>query len=160
MSDEWYTPREELTPFIRHFGPEYGDPCGSAHGESPVTSGAVWSRTVADGEWNALTQPWGDAQWYFVNPPYSGDKKDWIVRCASAAVATGRPVVLMLPDATDTAWYRLAFEWADNVVLRKGRVAFVTPEGAKRAGNTRGSTFFVFGARVCDHRDVIYMDEL
>jgi hypothetical protein len=157
-SDEWYTPIDEIDPFVRLFGPKFGDPCGSARGESPVTRAAAWSRTVADGEWDGVTCEWSpEVDWFFVNPPYSSRRAEWVNKCAS--VGTRKPVVLLLPDATDTAWFRRAYELASMVLLRTGRIAFLNENGARVQGNTRGSTFFVFEPGVSQRR-VCFVNEL
>lgn len=75
----------------------------------------------------------------FCNPPYGKDMLRWI----SAFVwwsASGCTVVALLPANTDTEWFQLAFESANDVRFLKGRVQFART----RSSNTGGSVVMVW----------------
>jgi len=79
----------------------------------------------------------------FCNPPY-GNLKQW-VELFEWWAGLGSTVVALVPAATDTEWWRLAYANAPEVRLLSGRVKFINPEtGNPDGSNTTGSTVFVF----------------
>lgn len=127
-SDEWSTPLDVFQRIERVYGPFDLDACCR-----PETAKAGRYFTKDD---DALSQPWTGRVW--VNPPYS-NPRPWI-SAAVSAVQSGdaRRVVMLLPAATDTAWFHeLVLPYAD-VVFMKGRVKFIgwqgTPIGSPKAG--------------------------
>lgn len=79
----------------------------------------------------------------WLNPPY-GNLMKWI-----ALVAEWRHlnrIWLLVPAATDTEWFRLAWRECKELRLLSGRVKFINPEtGNPDGSNTTGSALFRFG---------------
>ena len=75
----------------------------------------------------------------WLNPPYGAGLKNWVAACAAWSLS-GNTVVALLPAATDTEWFEVAFAWADEVRFLRGRVQFV----GTTSSNPSGSVIFVF----------------
>lgn len=114
-SDKWATPWPVLNDLASRFGAFDLDPCCEPH---TAKAGAFY--TIDD---DGLSKPWfGNV---YVNPPFS-DPRPWCER-ALRAVESGeaQQVVMLLPCATDTAWFHeVVWPNADLFFIR-GRVRFL-----------------------------------
>jgi hypothetical protein len=66
-----------------------------------------------------------------VNPPYGKAREPWVEKCIAAAAPDvpgerGRPVILLIPSATDTRIFARAASNAWRIVFIVGRVKFGT----------------------------------
>ena len=96
-----------------------------------------------DEEMNAFQQLPEDES-IFVNPPYGKDWKRWISLFEQWG-DSGNTVVALVPSATDTEWWAMAYESANDCYLLSGRVKFINPETGKPGKrNTTGSTVFIW----------------
>ena len=82
-----------------------------------------------DEEANALEQLWEGRCW--CNPPYGRGVIAWVRKAADEATTTrhhskpNRPlIVMLLVPRTDTQWFQLAAETADEIRFIKGRLQF------------------------------------
>jgi phage N-6-adenine-methyltransferase len=126
-SDKWATPWPVLTDLERRFGAFDLDPCCEPH-----TAKAPMFYTVED---DGLSKPWfGNV---YVNPPYSNPRA-WCERALQATQSgEADTVVMLLPCATDTAWFHeIVWPHAELHFVR-GRVRFLgwrgTPLPSPRA---------------------------
>lgn len=88
--------------------------------------------------------PW-DASTIFVNPPYSKARERWARKCAEAAAAGSR-VVLLMPAATDTRIFQEAVSGADAIVFVRGRLKFgVLRENRRQAAASHPSAIIGWG---------------
>lgn len=67
----------------------------------------------------------------FCNPPYGEARVRWVRRCAEAAAAGSR-VVLLIPAHTDTRIWHEAMASATSLLFIKGRVKFGVPRANGR----------------------------
>ena len=118
-SDRWATP----WPLLRELETRYGafdlDPCCEPH-----TAKAPAFYTVDD---DGLSKPWFGR--VFINPPFSSPRP-WCDRAAEA-VKTGEAemVVMLLPCATDTAWFHEVVWPNATLHFLRGRVRFLDGVG-------------------------------
>jgi phage N-6-adenine-methyltransferase len=133
-SDHWATPPAVFDAIARVFGPFDLDACATE-------ANAKCARYYDEAQ-NGLAQPWLGRVW--VNPPYS-DPSPWIGKALDAT--HGREasrVVMLLPAATDTAWYHdLVLPYA-HVVTVRGRVKFLGWHGKPIGTPKSGSVIAVF----------------
>jgi hypothetical protein len=89
----------------------------------------------------------------YVNPPYGaalsagtgkrpGKKKGWALKMMAEARA-GTEIVALVPNSTETAWFRELFDACNAAVCWRGRLTF---DGATTPAFF-GSTLFYFGHR-------------
>ena len=68
-------------------------------------------------------QWWREADRFWCNPPYGRLLIHWI-RCFARQAEAGAFIETVLPVATSTDWYRLAFETAEAIEFLEDRLAF------------------------------------
>lgn len=114
-SDKWATPWPVLRDLEARFGKFDLDPCCEPH-----TAKAANFYTIDD---DGLSKPWfGNV---FVNPPYS-NVRPWCERAIKAtSTSECDQAVMLVPCATDTAWFHeVIWPHADLHFIR-GRVRFL-----------------------------------
>lgn len=75
-----------------------------------------------DEDANALEQDWAGICW--CNPPYGRNLLRWVAKAAVEAEETGGLVVMLLPARTDTRWFRVVADTADEIRFIQGRLKF------------------------------------
>lgn len=125
-SDEYYTPAD----YWQALGPFDLDPCAG-----PVSCIARINIRQGDG----LAADWSGLVW--CNPPYSRNaKRRWLDKLAKHEGGG----IALVPSATDTEWFQDAAAKASAVLLVKGRINFIRPDG-KASQNAGGSAYLAFG---------------
>lgn len=137
--NEWYTPAEHLDLARQVLGTIDLDPASSAKAQSVVLAKDYFDETV-----DGLKQKWRGNVW--LNPPYA---QPFIAQFAEKMVAeieAGRvtQAIMLTHNYTDTAWFQKLAKAATAICFTRGRVKFVSPEGAI-AAPTQGQAFFYFG---------------
>jgi hypothetical protein len=99
------------------------DPCTTP--ENPVDA-VEFITPPADG----AAKAW-HAETVFCNPPYGEVRRRWVRRCAEAAAAGSR-VVLLIPAHTDTRIWHEAMETATQTLFIRSRVKFGVPRSNGR----------------------------
>lgn len=140
VGDSWRTPPEVLEP-VRAFSVLAGlrgeialDPCtgpGSLVGARHEVS---LPRDGLAEDWPALAG--GALTW--CNPPYS-DPVPWMLACERQG-AHGH-VIALVNVATSESWW----PWAPAICFWRGRVCFVSPDGARHMTNQRPSALLYWG---------------
>lgn len=138
-TDEWMTPPEVLARF-EALAPIVFDPCASpSSGERmPNLRGSCVRANGQDG----LRSRWGGWGHVFVNPPYS-DMTAWADKVVSEA-EQGTQVSLLVPARTDTRWFHHLLTRAEFLVLWRGRIRFLRPDGTRATGATFPSAVLTF----------------
>jgi len=102
-----------------------------------------------DIEYDALSTSWVDyskqrgvAPVGFCNPPYS-NISPW-VEAAGREMLKGFTTVMLIPSPNGEEYHQKALDYADELILIHGRLAFINAQGKPVAGNTRGSCVYVF----------------
>lgn len=84
---------------------------------------------------DALKVAWTGAVHVFCNPPYN-DLRSWIEKvCMEVEENEGTlDVTLLLPARTDTVAFHTAMAYCKDLVLFKGRISFLNPDGSPQTG--------------------------
>lgn len=73
----------------------------------------------------------------FVNPPYGREISRWIEKAVKEVLDNpddkDLEIVMLLPSATDTKWFKRLWDYADIIFLT-GRIQFVGAHGSGRGG--------------------------
>ncbi len=84
-------------------------------------------------EENGLTADWLDhAVW--CNPPYGSGLIAWVGKFCAASLG-GATVVALLPNASDTEWFRTVWATASEIRLLQGRVQFIGTTSSNPSGS-------------------------
>lgn len=137
--NEWYTPQEYIEAARDCLGTIELDPASSEYAQQTVSAENYY--TIED---NGLCQDWHGKVW--LNPPYSQpDISHFAEKMASEYEAGNVSEAIMLThNYTDTGWFHRAASAASAILLTRGRIGFVNPEGEK-ASPTQGQAFFYYG---------------
>ena len=138
-SDEWYTP-EKITRTAHHvMGNIDVDPATCELAQTSVQAGTYYTK-VDDG----LAQPWTGSVW--LNPPYSTPQV-WIDKLF-AEMAAGRcsQAIVLVNNATETAWFQRLLTESKLVCFPARRLAFWRHDHSN-VGARQGQALFYFGNR-------------
>lgn len=123
-NNEWYTPAEYIEAARRVMGYIDLDPASSEAANRVVDAIAYY--TAED---DGLTLPWVGKLW--MNPPYAtslvgqfADKMAGHVRAGDVTEA-----IILVNNATETAWFRALIGVASAVVFPASRIRFWQPDG-------------------------------
>lgn len=137
--DEWYTP-EDITRTAHHvMGSIDLDPATCELAQTSVQAGTYYTK-VDDG----LAQTWAGNVW--LNPPYSAPQV-WIDKLF-AEMAGGRvsQAIVLVNNATETAWFQRLLTESKLVCFPARRLAFWRHDHSDVAGR-QGQALFYFGNR-------------
>ena len=123
-NNEWYTPAEYIEAARRTMGSIDLDPASCEVANRVVKAENIY--TIDD---DGLTQQWYGNIW--LNPPYAGEL---IKQFAEKLVSSDfEQAIVLVNNATETAWFNTLIEAATAVVFPRGRVRFYMPDGATGA---------------------------
>lgn len=144
-SDSWYTPAEYIEAARTAMGCIDLDPFSSEEANKVVK--ANWFYTVED---DALSRDWyvktrGACVW--MNPPYSGNMVKKAIAAFLQAYESGyiKRGIVLVNNATDTKWFHKMRKHCSAACFTDHRIAFISPDGKRVSGNTRGQCFMYFG---------------
>jgi len=138
--NEWYTPAYILDVARNVMGGIDTDPASS-----PKANETVQATTFYTAEDDGLTKPWAGR--VFLNPPYAQPLiGQFIDALASRAKrAEFDEAVILVNNATDTAWGQTLLELSSAVCFLKGRVRFLDPEGNPSGAPLQGQMLIYIG---------------
>ena len=144
--NEWYTPPEYIEAARSVMGSIDLDPATSDIANKTVQASHYY--TV---EMNGLEKPWFGNVW--MNPPYSSDKIGAFVD----KLVTERPnidgAIVLVNNATETAWFVKLIDIASAVCFPRGRVKFIDTQGNSSGAPLQGQAVIYIGNsvdRFCD----------
>ena len=79
----------------------------------------------------------------FLNPPYS-QTQAFIERASQQAKLHNITVVALVNANTDTKWFADAVKSSNEIRLITGRIGFISEEGKKSNGNTKGQCVIIW----------------
>lgn len=134
---EWNTPRCVLD-CVTKVARVGVDPCWNER--SNVEADVPFSIDDGDDGLAAIWHTHGGL--VYVNPPYGQALKQWAPKIIAEAEA-GAEIIALLPNSTETVWFRQMFDACQAAVCWRGRLTF---DGAP-APAFFGSALFYFGQR-------------
>lgn len=138
-NNEWYTP----SPYIEAAKEVMGD-IDLDPASSEVANRVVGAKQIFTIEDNGLEQDWTGRVW--MNPPYAGELIPLFCDKLVNYFATGdiQEAIVLVNNATETAWFNTLIGQASAIVFPKGRVKFYTPGGSIGAP-LQGQAVIYFG---------------
>jgi phage N-6-adenine-methyltransferase len=138
--NEWYTPPQYLNAARTVMRGIDLDPASSDFANQTVQ--AARYHTIND---DGLTQPWTGR--VFMNPPYSGDLVSRFITklCQHVDDADITQAVVLVNNATETAWFQALLERADAICFPKGRIRYLDSTGQPKQSPLQGQAFLYFG---------------
>lgn len=138
--NEWYTPELYLQAARAVLGGIDFDPY----------SDEVANRTVKAKEFftkdHPIHTPWPQVNTVWMNPPFGRGLIDLCVdRFLVEYFRQNFEAIVLTNNATETQWFQMLLGGSPSICLTNHRIAFVSTDGKKVNGNTRGQTFFYFG---------------
>lgn len=128
-TDEWYTPKE----IIQKLGEFDLDPCAPCHG-------FYTAKTCFDRFDDGLRQEWFGRVW--LNPPYNRrDIEPFLLKMASH----GNGIALLFNRMDIALWHDVIFPTADAMLVMRGRIGFMRPDGTQAPKGGCGSVFVAWG---------------
>lgn len=139
--NEWYTPSQYIELARKVMGTIDLDPASSATAQKTVKAKRFF--TIAE---DGLSRQWRGNVW--LNPPYS---KDLIGRFIAALVDSYSErrvtqAVLLVNNATETAWFQSVSAWACGVCFPSGRIKFNDSSGNPKNSPLQGQAFVYLGS--------------
>lgn len=133
--DEWGTPRY----IFDYWNNIYDFDCDAA-----ASADNSLCENMMDKDYDSLNNAWVQRWSYWLNPPYGGGAMlGWVERCIEENQERGATIVALLPNNTDTQWFKRAFATASRISFLEGRISFIDPETQKPMGGNVGGSVFV-----------------
>lgn len=136
--NEWYTPSAYIEAARQAMGSIDLDPASCELAQETVKAGRYYA--IAD---DGLACEWNGNVW--LNPPYS---KDLIGKFAEKVVAESErfeQAIVLVNNATETAWFQSMARKADAICLFAGRIKFNDKTGKPANTPVQGQVAIYFG---------------
>ena len=144
--NEWYTPPEYIEAARAVMGSIDLDPATSDIANKTVQASHYY--TV---EMNGLEKPWFGCIW--MNPPYSSDKIGAFIDKLVAERPNYDSAIVLVNNATETAWFTKMIGIASAVCFPHGRIKFIDTQGKSSGAPLQGQAVLYIGNsvdRFCD----------
>jgi len=140
VENEWYTPPEYIEAARVAMGGIDLDPATSEKAQQTVKAKKFYT---ADDD--GLSKAWKGRVW--LNPPYSKDLIGKFCDKLAESVEGGKvtAAILLVNNATDTAWFHRVAGKASAVCFVKGRIAFHDSNGEPKGKPLQGQMAMYFG---------------
>lgn len=136
--NEWYTPAEYIEAARKVMGSIDLDPASNEYANKTVKASTFYTE-----ETNGLNKEWFGNIW--MNPPYSTALiKEFAEKLSNS---TFEQAIVLVNNATDTAWFKLLIQQAKAVVFTTGRIRFEKRNGSKGAP-LQGQAFIYYGDNI------------
>lgn len=136
QDDEWYTPAKYIELAREVMGTIDLDPASNDFANETVRANTFFTEEV-----NGLEQGWFGNVW--LNPPYSSA----LIQKFAEKVAENefKQAIILVNNATETAWFEKMVEGASAIVFHKGRIKFNKRDG-QHGSPLQGQAFIYYGS--------------
>ncbi len=136
--DEWYTPPQYIESARSVMGSIDLDPASNDFANETIKAGTYYTETD-----NGLEKEWFGNVW--LNPPYSAS----LVQLFADKVANSdfEQAIVLVNNATETAWFRKLIEKASAIIFTTGRIKYRKRDG-EHGSPLQGQAFLYFGENV------------
>lgn len=142
--DEWYTPAKYIEAAREVLGSIDLDPASNDFANETVKASVYYTE-----ERDGLEQEWFGNIW--MNPPYS---TALLSRFADKLISSNfSQAIVLVNNATETAWFEKMISKATAVVFHKGRIRFVKRDG-EHGVPLQGQAFIYYGDNAAKFLDV------
>lgn len=138
-NNEWYTPPEIVEAARAVLGEIELDPATSEIANEAVRAAEFY--TIED---DALSLDWPPSK-IWMNPPYAAGLVSKFIGKFIEAAQTGATGIVLVNNATETGWFQDLASVASAICFHKGRIRYVTPEGALPGAPLQGQAIFYVG---------------
>lgn len=136
--DEWYTPAKYIESAREVLGCIDLDPASNDFANKTVKAYRYFTE-----ESNGLEQEWSGNIW--MNPPYS---TALLSQFADKLISSNfSQAIVLVNNATETAWFEKMISKASAIVFHKGRIRFVKRDG-EHGAPLQGQAFIYYGDNV------------
>jgi len=144
-NNEWYTPSVFIEAARTCLGKIDLDPASS-----PIANETVCAKQIFTADQDGLKQTWHGRVW--LNPPYAQPLIAQFAEAVSSKYESGEieEAIVLVNNATETAWFRRMLRAASAVCFPAGRIKFVDPEGKPSGAPLQGQAILYMGERVHD----------
>lgn len=133
--DEWYTPAKYIESAREVLGRIDLDPASNDFANKTVKADRYFTE-----ESNGLEQEWYGNIW--MNPPYS---TALLSQFADKLISSNfSQAIVLVNNATETAWFEKMISKASAIVFHKGRIRFVKRDG-EHGAPLQGQAFIYYG---------------
>lgn len=133
--DEWYTPAKYIESAREVLGRIDLDPASNDFANKTVKADRYFTE-----ESNGLEQEWSGNIW--MNPPYS---TALLSQFADKLISSNfSQAIVLVNNATETAWFEKMISKASAIVFHKGRIRFVKRDG-EHGAPLQGQAFIYYG---------------
>lgn len=122
-NNEWYTPPAYIEAARRVLGEIELDPASSE-----VANRTVQAATIYTAEDNGLAQSWPSCR-IWMNPPYAQPLISQFSEKLAEAVENGAEAIVLVNNATETAWFQRLGEVCSAICFPRTRIRFLDPMG-------------------------------
>jgi len=109
--------------------------------------------TIAD---NSLIQNWKGSVW--LNPPYN-NIKEFVSKIKIELSKDMQKCALLVPNRTDTVWFKNAWKMAEIIYFIHGRLSFSGPNERGNGTAPFGSTLFIFDQKHYKRKEIMNISE-
>lgn len=145
--DAWFTPADLVERARRTMGGIDLDPFSCEAANRVVKAKRFFSEedSAFGRDWSAIGKVT-----VFINPPFGRGIMDRACRAFLEKWAAGQisKAVVLVNNATETAWFQSLLKECGAICLVSSRIAFYNDDGKAVSSNTRGQVFLYFGQGV------------
>ncbi len=146
-NNEWYTPAPFIAAARQVMGGIDLDPASSE-----VANRTVGADTIFTAEMDGLAQEWPVGR-IWMNPPYAQPLMGQFAARLADEVARGSEAVVLVNNATETAWFQVMGEACAAICFPKTRIKFVDPDGKASGAPLQGQAILYSGPNVAAFAD-------
>lgn len=138
-NNEWYTPPEYIEAARHVMGGIDLDPA-----TSEVANRTVQAAKIFTAEDNGLEQDWPICS-IWMNPPYAQPLIGQFASRFSAEIKRGSQGIVLVNNATETAWFQEIAAVCSGICFPKGRIKFLEPGGKPSGAPLQGQAIIYCG---------------